>query len=189
MNYKITYKKIKNVWVRLLHDLSIAITIPIKKAGDKDFEKLLLQKWQELIDKHKAKNIIKITKFIESDVIIFWEKISRESISWDIQIHLKNIVFLQSKIILDEISLKLNIPYQKLSVKTLKSKWGSCSWTQNISINQELIHLDKKFLEYVCIHEACHLKEKNHGKNFWKLVEIYYPNYKVVRKELKKVRI
>lgn len=169
--------------------MTLAITIPIRKSNDKDFEKLLLQKWFELIEKYKTKNIIKLVWFIENDVVIFWERVPIKTISWNIEDYLKNIAFLESKIFLDDISKKLWIPYKKLSVKSLKSKWWSCTATQNISINQELIHLDKKYLKYVCIHEACHLKEKNHSKKFWNLVESYSPNYKQIRKELKKVRI
>ena len=189
MNYKITYKKIKNGWVRLLQDMTLAITIPLKKAHDKAFEKLLIEKWRILMQKHQKREIIKIIPFIENDVVIFGARVPKESISGDINTYLKNIVLNESKIFLDTCSQKLSIPYAKLSVKPLKSKWWSCSANQNISINQELVHLDKKYLEYVCIHEACHLKEKNHSKNFWKLVESYFPDYKNVRKELKKVRI
>lgn len=189
MNYHITYKKIKNGWVRLLQDMTLAITIPLRKAHDKAFEKLLIEKWRELIEKHQKKDIKKLSRFIENDVIIFEERVPKESISWDLESHLKTLVMQESKVILDNISKKLGIPYAKLSVKYLTSKWWSCSSTQNISINLELVHLEKKFLEYVCVHEACHLKEKNHSKHFWKLVESHFPAYKSVRQELKKVRI
>ena len=89
--------------------------------------------------------------------------------------------------ILDKYSYELKIPFNKLTIKDLKSKWGSCSWTNNITLNLKLVHLPFEFLEYVIIHEACHLKEKNHWKKFWDLVWKYFPDYKNTRKELKKV--
>jgi predicted metal-dependent hydrolase len=72
--------------------------------------------------------------------------------------------------ILEKYSSELKIPFNKLTIKDLKSKRGSCSGTNNITLNLKLIHLPFEFLEYVIIHEACHLKEKNHSKIFWDLV-------------------
>lgn len=189
MNYKITYAKVKHWWVRLLDDMTLKITIPIKKAWDKVFENILIEKWQKLLEKFKAKNIPKLEWFMWDEVIVFWEKISVSSINWDINIFLVEKVLSHAKVILDECSKSIKIPYNKLSTRNLKSKWWSCTWTNNISLNLKLVHLDKKFLEYVCVHEACHLKEKNHWKKFWDLVEKHYPNYKEIRKELKKIRI
>lgn len=172
-----------------MEDMSVLISVPIRKAHDKAFEKLLLEKWRELIEKREKKEIRKLTAFIDDDVVIFGERVPKDSIAWDMESYLKKILEKEAKIFLDDCSEKLKIPYAKLSIKRLKSKWWSCSSTQNISLNLELIHLEKKFLEYVCIHEACHLKEKNHSRNFWKLVEVYMPEYKEVRAELKKVRL
>jgi predicted metal-dependent hydrolase len=75
---------------------------------------------------------------------------------------LKEKLYFETYEILEKYSKSLNIPFNKLSIKSLKSKWGSCSFDNNITINLKLIHLPKVFLEYVIIHEACHLKEKNH---------------------------
>jgi predicted metal-dependent hydrolase len=103
--------------------------------------------------------------------------------------YLKEKLFIESYNILEKYSKDLNIPFNKLSIKDLKSKWGSCSHDNNITINLKLIHLPKDFLKYVTIHEACHLKEKNHSQSFWNLVGKYFPEYKNVRKELKSVNI
>lgn len=73
---------------------------------------------------------------------------------------------------------------QKISVKTHKSKWGSCSSNGNINLNWYLIFLDKKMLDYVLIHEIMHLQELNHSASFWRLVEQYVPDHKFVRKQL-----
>ncbi|MGN0601365.1 MAG: M48 family metallopeptidase [Oscillospiraceae bacterium] len=73
---------------------------------------------------------------------------------------------------------------QKITVKRMKSRWGSCSSEGNISINFDIIYRKPECLEYVAIHELCHLKHMNHSKDFWELVEKYCPDRKRIRKEL-----
>ncbi|OFY39870.1 MAG: hypothetical protein A2Z69_02655 [Bacteroidetes bacterium RBG_13_44_24] len=73
-----------------------------------------------------------------------------------------------------------------LVVKPLKSRWGSCTSKGKLTISSELIKIDPVFAEYVIIHELCHLKNHNHGKEFYRLLEELYPDYKTVRKDLRK---
>lgn len=90
---------------------------------------------------------------------------------------------------LEEILIKLrdqNFSPAKLVVKTLKSRWGSCSTKGKITISTELFKLDEKLAEYVIIHELCHLKYHNHGKDFYRLLGELVPDYKEIRKELRK---
>jgi predicted metal-dependent hydrolase len=71
-------------------------------------------------------------------------------------------------------------------VRILKSRWGSCTSTGKITINAELIKLDPLYTEYVIIHEMCHLKYHNHGVDYYRLLEELVPDYKSIRKELRK---
>lgn len=73
----------------------------------------------------------------------------------------------------------------ELVVKTLKTRWGSCSSRGKITLNSELVKLDEKFSEYVIIHELCHLRYHNHGQEYYSLLEEIVPDYKSVRKELR----
>ncbi|MBN2861569.1 MAG: M48 family metallopeptidase [Bacteroidales bacterium] len=73
-----------------------------------------------------------------------------------------------------------------LVVRRLKSRWGSCTSKRKITLNSELIKLDPALVEYVIIHELCHLKHHNHGKDFYNLLEELVPDYKSLRKELRK---
>lgn len=66
----------------------------------------------------------------------------------------------------------------------MKTRWGSCSSKGNISINLLLAKYDKKAIDYVILHELCHLKELNHSKNFWQLVKTYMPDYQEIKKLL-----
>jgi predicted metal-dependent hydrolase len=76
-----------------------------------------------------------------------------------------------------------------LSVRTMKSRWGSCGRSGRITLNIELIKLDPKYTDYVILHELCHLKEMNHGKGFYELLEKVCPHYPTYRRELRKYRL
>ena len=66
---------------------------------------------------------------------------------------------------------------RQLRIKTLKSRWGSCGPTNDINLNWLLILAPPVILEYVVIHELCHIKHKNHSKDFWALVGDHMPDY------------
>jgi len=81
-----------------------------------------------------------------------------------------------------------NKEINKIFFKNHKSKWGSCSNSNNINISTRLLFAPEDIMDYVCIHELAHLIEKNHSKNFWKLVESVMPDYKDKIKWLKENR-
>jgi len=85
-----------------------------------------------------------------------------------------------------ELSQKHNLSYKKLFIKNLKSRWGSCSSKNNINLNLHLMRMPENLIEYVILHELAHTKEKNHGKNFWGLLNTLMPDAKLFDKELKK---
>ena len=73
-----------------------------------------------------------------------------------------------------------------LVIRTMKRRWGSCSNKGIITLSTELIKLSDIYIEYVIIHELCHLKHHNHGPKFYELLSEVFPDWKPVRKELKK---
>mgnify|MGYP001587957201 CR=1 FL=1 len=78
--------------------------------------------------------------------------------------------------------------YNQVSIKRNSSRWGSCSSKKNLNFNYKLIHLKQEVRDYIVVHELCHLKEMNHSKKFWDLVGLAIPNYKSLKKELKRFR-
>ena len=72
----------------------------------------------------------------------------------------------------------------KVSFKTMKKKWGMCSNDGEITLNYNLIKTPSKCIEYVLIHEYCHLIEHNHSKKFYKLLESHMPEWKKWKKRL-----
>ncbi len=88
-----------------------------------------------------------------------------------------------------EIANKFSFSYKKVFVKNLKTRWGSCSSIDNINLNLHLMRIPEHLADYVILHELAHTKEKNHGKNFWKLLDSLAANSKQLNKELKKYSI
>lgn len=79
---------------------------------------------------------------------------------------------------LKALSEDCQLPFQQVSVRGQKTRWGSCSSDRNISLNYKLLFLPPQMVRYVLIHELCHTIEMNHSKRFWALVEQYDPRYK-----------
>ncbi len=73
-----------------------------------------------------------------------------------------------------------------LVIRTMKRRWGSCSHKGIITLSTELIKLADLYIEYVIIHELCHLKHHNHGTRYYKLLSEVFPEWKTVRKDLRK---
>ncbi len=82
-----------------------------------------------------------------------------------------------------------NFKYNRLSIRHQKTRWGSCSSEGNLNFNCKLMCISDDLKDYVVVHELCHLKEMNHSKNFWALVEKTIPNYRELRTQLKKVKV
>ena len=74
---------------------------------------------------------------------------------------------------------------EKVTFRDTRSRWGSCSAKNIISLNWRLILAPPEVAQYVCIHEAVHLVHMNHSPAFWKKVEILCPSYKAHRQWLK----
>ena len=79
--------------------------------------------------------------------------------------------------------------YGDIRIKDVKSRWGSCSSKRNLNFNWRLVLAPMEMLDYVVVHELCHLKEMNHSPAFWRLVEAVLPDYKKRRAWLKECRL
>jgi predicted metal-dependent hydrolase len=71
----------------------------------------------------------------------------------------------------------------------MRSQWGSCSSSGDITLNTALLQLPQRILDYVIVHELAHRRYSGHGIRFWNLVESAYPRAREVRKELRKYRL
>jgi len=86
----------------------------------------------------------------------------------------------------DELAKKHNFTYQKLAIKNTKTRWGSCSFKNNINLSLHLMRLREELIDYVILHELVHTKVKNHSREFWMTLDIHCPKSKSLDRELKK---
>lgn len=85
------------------------------------------------------------------------------------------------KVILERVSHYQRYFSQKprsVNVKTQKKRWGSCTGRDDLLFNWKCVMANIEALDYIVVHEMCHMVEKNHSKAYWQLVEKIYPSYK-----------
>ena len=75
--------------------------------------------------------------------------------------------------------------YTSITIRDQKTRWGSCSSSGTLSFNYRLIFAPPAILDYVVVHELCHLTHMNHSRDFWNMVESVLPDYKERRQWLK----
>ena len=128
------------------------------------------------------------------------QKFVKQKIDW-IRIHSKNMKALvqksknlpkidkkkQEKLEkrLYELAQKYDFKYNKLSIRSQKTRWGSCSSKNNISLNMKLLHLPDNLIDYILLHELVHTRVKNHSINFWNELETVVPNARNVDRQLR----
>lgn len=73
---------------------------------------------------------------------------------------------------------QMNVNYGRITIRNQKARWGSCSGKGNLNFNCLLMLAPDEVVDYVVVHELCHLIEMNHSKKFWMQVERVMPDYK-----------
>lgn len=87
---------------------------------------------------------------------------------------------------LNDFAGQMNVHFNMVRIKNVKTIWGSCSSKKNLNFNFKLFFLPEALIDYVFVHELAHLKHMNHSKAFWSEVEKQIPDYKKRREELKR---
>lgn len=86
---------------------------------------------------------------------------------------------------LSTLSFRHNLPYNRLSIRSQRSRWGSCSSINNISLNIKIARLPRELADYVILHELVHTRVRNHSKKFWELLEVHLKGAKALDRALK----
>jgi len=73
---------------------------------------------------------------------------------------------------------QLAVEYNQIRIKEQRSRWGSCSKKGNLNFNWKLVMAPPDVIDYVVVHEICHLRHMNHSKEFWRYVETILPDYR-----------
>jgi len=85
-------------------------------------------------------------------------------------------------------SILSEIPWLKQSppwkLRLMKKQWGSCSPQGMLSLNPHLVKAPRECVDYVILHELCHLKEHNHSKKFYSLLHQHMPEWETIKAKL-----
>jgi len=76
--------------------------------------------------------------------------------------------------------------YNRVFIRNQRTRWGSCSHKNNISLNIMLTRLPSELMDYVILHELVHTRYKNHGKYFWAELDNFVPNSRKISAQLRK---
>lgn len=79
---------------------------------------------------------------------------------------------------------ELRLPFPELKIRKMRSRWGSCSRSAVVTLNLELIRMPLACIDYVIMHELCHLVEFNHSPRFYTLQSRFLPDWEVRKRQL-----
>lgn len=211
-NYKIQYKKhpfSKSIKITLKNEGDILVTLPYlcpyKTARNflmSNFDKIKSFKIEKKILTPDLKTKFDTLKIIKSDkteiktnnnIVYFYYPKEADFENSEIQKKLKEAyqkaLRIEARNYLPErlayLARKYDFVYEKVALKNQKTRFGSCSYKNNINLNINLMNYDFDVIDYVLIHELCHTKIKNHSSKFWQEVTRYCPEYKTLRQKLK----
>ena len=164
----------KTIAIQVNPDLTVTVRAP-KCATDKDIEQLLNKKmsWiQKSIDKIREKKAA-------------YEKEDITPLSYaEIQeLADRALAYIPGRVA--SFAGQIGVDYERITIRTQKTRWGSCSGKGNLNFNCLLMLAPPEVIDYVVVHELCHRKEMNHSKAFWDEVERILPDYKKYAQWLK----
>lgn len=175
-NKKVDYlvkksKRAKRLRLAIYCDGSFVVTVPNGLDTSK-VENYILQKAEWVLEK------LKIIKK-RSRGLVFTKRSKREYLK------LKDQTLRIAEEKIEKFNKFYGFRFNKIAIKNQKTRWGSCSKKGNLNYNYKIVLLPDKLADYIIVHELCHLKEFNHGRKFWSLVEKGMPDY---RERIKKIK-
>ena len=177
------------LWIKkqLNYFNSFASEIPMRKYISGETHKYLGRQYRLKVELVKDKSDVKLSRGYITVKTAFYDEAER----------IKSLLFYwykerAEKIILQTLKnnqfflKKHNLEIPGYSIKVIKKRWGSCSKNGHLSFNIELIKFKKSYLEYVVLHELCHLVEYNHTDKFYFLMSKYMPDWQKQKEALNK---
>ncbi|QVK18964.1 M48 family metallopeptidase [Mycoplasmatota bacterium] len=210
-NYSIVInrKNIKNTYIRIDESFNIVVNTN-QYTSKKEIDYLILKHHDKIVKMiHNKKRLsllpnqmpylgkvyeiktVENKNFfyeINKDQIIFYTPFSlNDSIDLFYKEEAKKILPLRLKHCHQHFNEIISIPYPSLSIRKMKSRYGTCYYTKNkINLNSYIIKYNIETIDYVINHELCHFIHHNHSKNFYQLLDTINPNHRIIRKNLNK---
>ncbi len=177
-------EKIKTLSLNITPSLEVILKMPNSCSQNRAHAFLKEQKaWlQKTLSAMQKKYSLLHSQTYQNKILVFDEEKNANDYTLT---ELKKILktYLEQKLPL--IAQKMQTSYTHFSVRNNAKVLGSCSYHNRLSFALLLVCAQKEAIDYVIIHELAHTIHKNHSKNFWRCVEIFCPNYCVLREHLK----
>jgi len=169
------FKKIKRIYLKVKPDGRILLSAPMRTSTRylKDFVRQR-RDWIEASQEKIKQQIAPIPN--EDETLLFGQIVPKIS-DRDLQLLLENQIAYHLRNYWAYFKMK-GCPHIQIKYRKMTSTWGICRpATQTITFNKRLIHQPEDFIEYVVLHELCHLLVCNHSKEFYALLSDLMPNY------------
>jgi predicted metal-dependent hydrolase len=163
-NVEVRRSKRKSATIKITADMQIVVFVPLY-VSDNEIEKMVISK-SKWIDEH----MLKVQSTIDERSKL--EKITFEQIK---ELADQAVEYIPKRV--KYYAEKENFVYNKITIKNLVSRWGSCSTKGNLNFNCLLMLTPDYVIDYIVVHELCHLREMNHSEKFWAEVEKIMPDY------------
>lgn len=136
-------------------------------------------------------NLVRLEAEVNSGPVIRFgtEKLTAANLDSDlrpaVERHLRRLAELELPARVMEYATLHQLPVRRVTVRSQRTRWGSCSRRGTISLNWRLIQTPPFVLDYIILHELMHLREMNHSARFWRQVENVCPDYLQAERWLK----
>ena len=171
-NVEVRRSKRKSAAIKITADMQIVVFVPLY-VSDNEIERMVISK-SKWIDEH----MLKVQSTIDERSKL--EKITSEQIK---ELADQAVEYIPKRV--KYYAEKENFVYNKITIKNLVSRWGSCSTKGNLNFNCLLMLTPDYVIDYIVVHELCHLREMNHSEKFWAKVEKIMPDYQRAELRLK----
>ena len=174
----VTKRRMKNMYLRIRkEDGRVLISAP-HQVGRQRIEQFARERinWiREYREKYEAQSRERAAEPQPDDAEIEKRKILLKAAAWRL---------------VKEYEPRMGVRVSGITIRQMKTRWGSCNVkTHHINLNLVLYEKAPEYLEYVVVHEMCHILEASHNQVFWGYVTQYYPGWKAVRKRMRQERI
>ena len=163
-NVEVRRSKRKSAAIKITADMQIVVYVPLY-VSDNEIERMVISK-SKWIDEH----MLKVQSTIDERSKL--EKITFEQVK---ELADQAVEYIPKRV--KYYAEKENFVYNKITIKNLVSRWGSCSTKGNLNFNCLLMLTPDYVIDYIVVHELCHLREMNHSEKFWAEVEKIMPDY------------
>ena len=168
MEYSVIYSKRKTVALKVTPDLKIEVCAP---------RGISRETIEEIINKHR--------RWIENRIDIMKRMPIKAPPTQDEIRELKKRTEEIVTPLVERYANEMGVNYTKITITSAKKVFGSCTSKKHLNFSFRLSRYPFEAIEYVVVHELCHLKEMNHSPRFWALVERILPDYRKRREMLK----